>query len=296
MKILTALLSLVGLGVFIACKLKPNFKSAANSNTLLWEVSGNGINKPSYFLGTMHLMCAEDAVLTEATKKIIKQVKNIYLEVDLDNAGELLSGVMDVINMRKENLDEVLPEAEYLRVKDFFEKHQPAVPFSIIEKQHPLMISSSLYEMFLTCEKKNGVELMIVNEAYAQKKEIKGLETVAFQLSIFNKIPYDEQANELVKTIDSIDKHKALLGEMLQVYKEQDIQKLYTITTTEEAGTSAYLEILLDNRNENWVKQFDTLAKDESILFAVGAAHLGGEKGVINLLKKKGYTLRPLMN
>ena len=296
MKILTALLSLVGLGVFIACKLKPNFKSAANSNTLLWEVSGNGINKPSYFLGTMHLMCAEDAVLTEATKKIIKQVKNIYLEVDLDNAGELLSGVMDVINMRKENLEELLPEAEYLRVKDFFEKHQPAVPFSIIEKQHPLMISSSLYEMFLTCEKKNGVELMIVNEAYAQKKEIKGLETVAFQLSIFNKIPYDEQANELVKTIDSIDKHKALLGEMLQVYKEQDIQKLYTITTTEEAGTSAYLEILLDNRNENWVKQFDTLAKDESILFAVGAAHLGGEKGVINLLKKKGYTLRPLMN
>lgn len=296
MKILTALLSLVGLGVFIACKLKPNFKTAANSNTLLWEVSGNGIDKPSYFLGTMHLMCAEDAVLTEATKKIIKQVKNIYLEVDLDNAGELLSGVMDVINMRKENLDEVLPEAEYLRVKDFFEKHQPAVPFSIIEKQHPLMISSSLYEMFLTCEKKNGVELMIVNEAYAQKKEIKGLETVAFQLSIFNKIPYDEQANELVKTIDSIDKHKALLGEMLQVYKEQDIQKLYTITTTEEAGTSAYLEILLDNRNENWVKQFDTLAKDESILFAVGAAHLGGEKGVINLLKKKGYTLRPLMN
>ena len=296
MKILTALLSLVGLGVFIACKLKPNFKTAANSNTLLWEVSGNGIDKPSYFLGTMHLMCAEDAVLTDATKKIIKQVKNIYLEVDLDNAGELLSGVMDVINMRKENLDEVLPEAEYLRVKEFFEKHQPAVPFSIIEKQHPLMISSSLYEMFLTCEKKNGVELMIVNEAYAQKKEIKGLETVAFQLSIFNKIPYDEQANELVKTIDSIDKHKALLGEMLQVYKEQDIQKLYTITTTKEAGTSAYLEILLDNRNENWVKQFDTLAKDESILFAVGAAHLGGEKGVINLLKKKGYTLRPLMN
>ena len=296
MKILTALLSLVGLGVFIACKLKPNFKTAANSNTLLWEVSGNGIDKPSYFLGTMHLMCAEDAVLTEATKKIIKQVKNIYLEVDLDNAGELLSGVMDVINMRKENLDEVLPEAEYLRVKDFFEKHQPAVPFSIIEKQHPLMISSSLYEMFLTCEKKNGVEMMIINEAYAQKKEVKGLETVAFQLSIFNKIPYDEQANELVKTIDSIDKHKALLGEMLQVYKEQDIQKLYTITTTEEAGTSAYLEILLDNRNENWVKQFDTLAKDESILFAVGAAHLGGEKGVINLLKKKGYTLRPLMN
>ena len=296
MKILTALLSLVGVGVFIACKLKPNFKTAVNSNTLLWEVSGNDINNPSYFLGTMHLMCAEDAVLTDATKKIIKQVKNIYLEVDLDNAGELLSGVMDVINMRKENLDEVLPEAEYLRVKEFFEKHQPAVPFSIIEKQHPLMISSSLYEMFLTCEKKNGVEMMIVNEAYAQKKEVKGLETVAFQLSIFNKIPYDEQANELVKTIDSIDKHKALLGEMLQVYKEQDIQKLYTITTTEEAGTSAYLEILLDNRNENWVKQFDTLAKDGSILFAVGAAHLGGEKGVINLLKKKGYTLRPLMN
>jgi uncharacterized protein len=296
MKKITALISLVGVSLVVMCKQKTVFVTAANGKSLLWEVSGNGLQKPSYFLGTMHLMCAEDAHLSLNTKAIIKRVGKVYLEVDIDNAGELLSGVLDMTNKEGKTLQEVLATDEYERVKNFFEQYQPALPFAVLEKQHPLLLTSSLYELFLSCEKTNGIELMLVDEAYKQKKETLGLETMAFQANIFNQIPFEQQASELVKTIDSIGKYRQSLQEMIEVYKSQDIEKLHELTSREESGTAAYTDILIDSRNKNWVQQFDSIARKQSTLFAVGAGHLGGTNGVINLLKQKGYTVRPIEN
>ncbi|WP_207493494.1 TraB/GumN family protein [Aridibaculum aurantiacum] len=295
MNIVTVLLSLLGVMYLLSCKQKPSISTAVG-DSLLWEVSGNGLKQPSYFLGTMHMMCAEDARLSESTKSIIEYVKHVYLEVDLDNAGELLSAALELTNKSQDELTTVLSASEYDRVRTFFEFHQPQMPFAVLEKQHPLMLASSLYELFLTCEKKNGVELVLVEEASRQNKEIKGLETMAFQASIFHAIPYEEQAKELVKAIDSIPQQKKLMDEMVSIYKQQDINKLYELTTREEAGTAAYTDVLLHDRNKNWVKQFDTIASKHSTLFAVGAGHLGGPMGVVELLRKKGYSLRPLKN
>jgi uncharacterized protein len=296
MKQFAALVSLLGVALLWACKNRPVLATATSGKSLLWEISGNGLQKPSYFLGTMHLMCAEDAVLSNSTKAIIKQVGKVYLEVDMDNAGELLSGVLAMTNIEGKSLQQVLPAEDYDRVKNFFEQHQPSLPFSMLEKQHPLLLTSSLYELFLTCEKTNGIELLLVDEAYKLKKETGGLETMAFQANIFNQIPYDQQAFELVKTIDSIGKYKQSLDEMVKLYKQQDIDRLHELTSREDSETGAYSELLIDSRNRNWVAQFDPIAKRSASLFAVGAGHLGGENGVINLLKKKGYTVRPLQN
>ena len=270
--------------------------TATSGKSLLWEISGNGISKPSYFFGTMHLMCAEDAELTETIKSLIKNVDQIYLEVDMDNASELLTGILDLRSKSGKTLQAVLSAQDYNRVKKFFEKFQPTVSFSVLELQPPLMISSSLFELLLPCERKNGVEIKIIDEAYKEKKETKGLETIAFQSSIFDSIPYEDQAKDLVKSIDSLEKNRKAMHEMIQVYKDQDIEKLYSLSAGEESSTSGYMDLLLYKRNQNWVNQFASIAKDSSILFAVGAGHLGGEKGVLSLLRKKGYIVRPLVN
>jgi hypothetical protein len=150
--------------------------------------------------------------------------------------------------------------------------------------------------MFLPCDTKNGIDVRIMEYAAEVKKDTKGLETVAFQASLFDSIPYREQARELVRTIDSIGKYEKVLKDMVAVYNTQDIEKLHALATHEEAGISAYTDLLLYKRNKNWVSQFTEIAKEKPTLFAVGAGHLGGEDGVINLLKQKGYTLRPLEN
>jgi uncharacterized protein YbaP (TraB family) len=193
-------------------------------------------------------------------------------------------------------LSDYLTEEDYARVRAFFAKYQPGLPFSMLERQHPLMLSSSLYELLLPCEKKNGIELRIIDEAYRLKKETRGLETLAFQINIFDSIPYQQQAAELVKSIDSINKMRQTMDEMLAVYRQQDLEKLQALTMQEESGINNHLDLLLYSRNRNWVQQFDSIAATGSTLFAVGAGHLGGVNGLLDLLKKKGYTVRALEN
>lgn len=295
-KTISAIVSLVGIAVFFSCRNKLVFATAPANKSLLWEVSGKDLKKASYFLGTMHLMCAEDAALSENVKKLIKNVDHIYLEVDLDNASELLSGIMDIEKNNGHSLSETLSANDYNKIKSFFEKYQPSVPFSVFEKQPPLMISSALYEFLLPCEQTNGIEMKIIDEAYKSKKPTKGLETIEFQSSIIDSIPYEDQAKELVTMLDSLDKNRSSMQEMLKVYKAQDIEKLHDLSVSDQSITHNYLDLFLYNRNKNWVKRFPAIAKDSVTLFAVGAGHLGGEKGVLDLLKKEGYTVRPIVN
>ncbi|HEX8278812.1 MAG TPA: TraB/GumN family protein [Segetibacter sp.] len=295
-KFLSAFFSLLGVAVFFSCRSRNTLPTAKSGKSLLWEITGNGLKKPSYFFGTMHLMCAEDAGLSENVKWIIKTAGCVYLEVDMDNASELLAGILELRKNNGQFLSEVLSTEDYTKVKSFFDKYQPSMPFSVLEQQPPLMLTSGLYELLLPCDKKDGSELRIIEEAYQAKKETKGLETVAFQSSIFDSIPYAAQASELVKTIDSLEKQRRILEEMIAVYREQDVEKLYSLSVNGESAVSGFMELLLFSRNRNWAGKFPSIAKDNSTLFAVGAGHLGGDKGVLNLLKKEGYAIRPIEN
>lgn len=295
-KFTSALFSLLGITAVLSCKNKISFPVVSDGKSLLWEISGKNLKQPSYFLGTMHLMCAEDAELSTNVKALIKQVDRVYLEVDMDNAGELLYGIIDLSGNNGNSLENTLSITDYQKVKTFFEKFQPGLPCSVLEKQPPLMISASLYELLLPCEQKNGVEMKIIDEAYKARKETRGLETISFQAAIFDSIPYADQAADLVSTIDSLEKYQKSIQEMLQVYKNQDIEKLYNLSINDESATAKYMDLLLYSRNRNWVSLFPGIAKDSSTLFAVGAGHLGGEKGVLHLLKQQGYTVTPIVN
>lgn len=295
-KIKTAIFSFLGITFFSSCESKNAYTISTSGKSLVWEITGKDLRKPSYFFGTMHLMCAEDASLSETVKSLVKDVDQVYFEVDLDNASELLSGILDIRSKTGKTLRSALSVEDYNIVRGFFEKYQHDVPFDALETQPPLMISSALFELLLPCEQKNGVEMKLVDEAYKQKKLTKGLETIAFQASIFDSIPYEDQARDLVKSIDSLESNRKAMNEMITAYKEQDIEQLYKLSVSEEKSTSRYIDLLLFKRNSNWVAQFPGIAKDSSTLFAVGAGHLGGEKGVLQLLKNEGYSVQPLAN
>ena len=74
-------------------------KIAPDNNTLLWKISGNGLSKPSYLYGTIHMLCADDAGLSDQMKTIIRKVDNIYFEVDIDNLMEMF-GVIGKMKMK----------------------------------------------------------------------------------------------------------------------------------------------------------------------------------------------------
>ena len=120
------------------------------------------------------------------------------------------------------------------------------------------------------------------------------METIEFQASIFDSIPYSQQARELLQAIDSSGKEDTVTAKMLEVYRSQDLDAIEKLTMMEEGGLGSYMELFLYGRNKKWIPEMEKAMKNGTILFAVGAAHLPGNEGVINLLRKAGYTLRPM--
>ena len=199
------------------------------------------------------------------------------------------------MNGNKKLSDFLTPE-EYQRVKDYFNNNNSMMPFAVMETFKPFFISSLISEQSMDCGEKEGMEQAIIRESKQYNKEIKGLESVAFQASVFDSIPYDQQAKELVKSIDSMDRNNKLARELVTVYKMQDLKKIEELTNKEEGGISGFMDLLLYNRNADWAEKINRIMQEDAVLFAVGAAHLPGERGVLNLLRKKGYTVRPMGN
>ena len=271
-------------------------KTTGAENTLLWQVSGNGMQQPSYLFGTMHVLCSEDIKLGDSLKEIIRRVDKIYFEVDMDDMMEMMS-VMQYIRMNgNQKLSDLLTPEEYTRLKDYFSKNPSPIPLQMMESFKPLFISTLIEEQRMSCPEKNGMEQMIMNEAKPYKKEIKGLESMKFQASVFDSIPYGEQAKELVKSLDSLGTGGEQMKEMMTVYRSQDLQKINELSSRDDAGLEKYMNLLLYNRNTDWVTKIGTITEQGSYLFAVGAAHLAGDRGVLNLLKGKGYIVSPVKN
>ncbi len=268
-------------------------------NTLLWKISGNGLKKPSYLFGTIHMLCKDDAVLSDSMINIIKNVKDVYFEVDLDNLFEML-GVMGKMKMRGDTtLQDLLSEADYEKVKNYFEVKGSMLPFSMLEKYKPMLAASTLQQGSMPCESTAMMEQVIMEEAKRQNKSIKGLESMGYQASVLDSIPYKVQAEQLVSYIEKMatgDDEDIEMTEMMKAYNEQDLKKLEEMLMKSDPGISNYTDILLYNRNRNWVKKLKDLLPEKPLLIAVGAGHLPGEEGCINLLRREGFTLSPVKN
>ncbi|MET0394492.1 MAG: TraB/GumN family protein [Chitinophagaceae bacterium] len=268
-----------------------------NNNTLLWMISGNGLEKPSYLFGTIHLLCADDAVLSGNMQKAIRNADEVYLEVDLDNLVDLM-GAMAKMKMKGDtSLQDLLSAEEYEKVKTYFETKSSMLPFSILEKYKPILAASMLESQALPCDKTAAMEQVIMEEAKGNDKNIKGLETIAYQAGILDSIPYKLQAQQLVQYIDNMgtnsDNELSLLW---KAYNAQDLKKLEELVVKSDVGISNYTDLLLYRRNSNWVTKLKTLMPKKSLLIAVGAGHLPGDKGVISLLRAAGYTVTPILN
>ncbi len=287
-----AVLAIVSLG----CKSQPAaIANADNNNTLLWEVSGNGLAKPSYVLGTMHILCAQDANLSPQLRQVLDAVAQVYLEVDMDDLGQMFGSLKAMAMRDGTTLSDLLTPEEYQRVEAFFNKKGP-LPFKMLERYKPMLLSAMVVEQQLPCEKANGVEMMLMAEATSRKQEIKGLETMEFQAGLFDSIPYSVQAKELLKAIDSMGNEKASIDSLLLAYRQQDLALIEKVSMMDDGAVGGNLELLLYGRNRNWAAQFGPIAQKMPTLFAVGAAHLPGSQGLLDLLRKQGYTLRPLKN
>jgi len=273
----------------------PSLPTSQTDNTLLWEISGNGLSTPSYLFGTFHMMCRDDIHFSSNLGTAMDYANVVYFEMDLDDASNTL-GALLFMNMKDgRTLHDLYSEAEFNRLDKFF-SDSLRTSLKTFQKMKPSMLEAFLYPKMMPCANLSGVEQELVKKATKDKKEIRGFETIAFQASVFDSIPYASQARSLLNSIDSLPQYRLYFDTMLHVYQSQQIDKIEAMFNRPEFGLQEGMELLLDKRNANWVGQLRSILPTQSIFMAVGAGHLVGKKGLIALLRKEGYTLRPIEN
>ena len=293
-------LILIGISVETSAQTTPSV--SAKENALLWEITGHGLKKPSYLYGTIHMIPKADFFLTDATKQAIASSDKVVFEIDMkemSNPMMLFSIMSKAMMPRGQRLRDLISAEDYALVKIRFDSL--GLPLPMLETVKPMFLSAMVdggdNPMDTTSKSANtAYEVEIMRIAEKQKKEMGGLETLAFQMSIFDSIPYKTQAEMLVKAIKSVNKGDSEFRTMIDMYKNQDIESMaQSIKSDENGGELSHFEnILLTKRNISWIPLIAKMSALKPTLYAVGAGHLGGEKGVINLLRKEGFTVRPL--
>ncbi|MDO8967839.1 TraB/GumN family protein [Algoriphagus sp.] len=279
--------------IVLAILLVVHFVGSVNGqdSSLLWKVSGNGLEKESYLFGTIHIICKSDFLMDDRIIKAFESAEQLFLELDMSDPQLQLKMQQVSINPGMKNIKAEMDESAASALDAFLLKNYGAglAQLGILK---PFVLSSMVMLKALPCTEIESYEGYFTSRAGEAEMPIVGLETVEFQVGIFDQIPRDLQLKELMKLVTEEGSQQEFQI-MISAYLAEDILALDQAMTN--SGMMAdYRSILLEERNKNWVPQMEEAMKAKSIFMAVGAGHLGGDFGVISLLRKAGYSVEPI--
>ena len=287
---------------FIACLA---FNAQAQ---LLYRISGNGLESPSYIVGTYHLAPASFADSIPGMNEAIENTQQVCGELDMmdafkpENAARMMQAQMlpEGVTLsslltaeERTRLNAVLLEVIGTNLDDEAYAAQ-------VEHVNPVTLSTtlSLAAYIKKAESFNPMELLdnyFQMLALQNGKSVKGFETVDFQMSVLYGSELPKQVEDLMCLVDHFEESAQLVDRITSAYFSQNFQQLEAILEEEMEGPCAASPEeeanLLDNRNHNWIKIMPDMMAEKPTLFAVGAGHLCGEQGVLKLLQGLGYTV-----
>jgi uncharacterized protein YbaP (TraB family) len=276
------------------CLLLLSSKSAeaqTDGQSLLWRISGKGLSSPSYLFGTMHLICPDDYVWTDAMKKALAGSQQVCFEMDMDDP-DVLQGAASGMTSGEDGkqLKDYFSEGQWSRLSQFM-RDSIGAELSLFQGMRPVAFEAILAMKTAGCGLPVSYEANILEEAQQAGKEIIGLETPEEQLKVLASISDDSLAASIMETADSFALARTEYAKMLEAYKRQDLPALYELMQQSRDDAGMDMGIFLDERNAKWMPAMERMMPQKPTFFAVGAGHLWGEAGVIALLRKAGYTV-----
>jgi uncharacterized protein len=263
--------------------------------SLLYEISGNGLAQPSYIYGTIHIICKDDFVMTEATKLKFSETQQVYLELDMDDPKMMPEMMKSMYMTDGSTIKTLLSETDYQKVSKFF-KDSLKTNIGTMDKMKPFVLSSMTIPKLIACPSQSYEETFM-KMAKNENKEVLGLETVQEQFGALDKMGMKKQADlMLVKLVENWNDGKQEMKQMIVDYKNQDVEALVEDMAKSKTMDAEFENDLLSTRNQNWISRISKITKEKPTFFAVGAGHLGGKKGVISLLKDAGFTVTAVKN
>lgn len=276
---------------------------------LLYKISGKNLEKPSYIIGTYHLAPASFADSIPGAKAALESVGQVCGELDMVEM-EAVTGSAKIMQAMMlpdgKTLSEILTPDEMDRLNAYMKSvlgadlSNPMINAQL-GKMTPMAISTQL-QLAQYMRMTPGFNPMALIDSYFQQaakkagKPVLGFETVDFQISVlYTGASIERQKQQLFCMVDNAEYTAAMMKALADAYFAQDMAKLYEVTEEKHGdacdSTPEENEALIYGRNADWVKKMPAIMGGESTLFVVGAAHLPGERGVLELLKKGGYVV-----
>lgn len=262
--------------------------------SLFWEISGNGLEEPSYLYGTMHTQDERAFDFKDGVLDAFNNCSAYAMELNMDSVDQM--EIMSLLMMEGDAaLDNLLTEEEYEYVNTFF-TDSVGVGLIMFNKMQPMYTSSMVSLRSLNSQESEALDLYFFSMAKEQGKAVYGLEEMVEQIGAFNSIDYGKQAEGLVEAVDAAydGSGDAEVAAMMDVYANGDLDSLLVMTQSADSDLdSNFSKTFLIDRNHRMANRAVPMIKEGSVFIAVGAAHLPGEQGVIELLRAKGYTVTP---
>ena len=268
--------------------------SQSKYNSLCWKIYDNGLTDTSYLYGTMHVQDSRVFQFKNGIQEAFNRCEIFALELNMDSVNTFQ--LMDELIMEPPNrLDSLLTNKEYEMVSQYF-KDTLGVGLMIFNKMQPIYTSQLISFEKLKKDQDVALDIYFFNEAKKQNKTTVGLEFMEEQLNAFKSIPYDVQAKELFKAVENAYKGEGQeIDELIEYYLNEDLDKLLELTLNsqfmDEEINIIFKQVFLIDRNHKMAERSIKYMKSGPTFIAVGAAHLPGKEGVIENLRKKGYTV-----
>lgn len=262
--------------------------NAQNSRNLLWEISGNGLQKPSYVFGTIHMICEDDYLMTPVIENTLKNVDAYYAEINLSDMKDMMT-LQEAMKVN-EPLSKRLTNQQYEEMKKLLQGQD--IDIKKFENMSLIGIMSTLSMKSFSCEKFKLYEMELFKIAMTEGKKMGGLETASEQIKFMNdNMTFDT----LIKMLRDMNEEKeSTTTKLTEYYLNQDIDKLVEVIEQESYMTDEIYQELLSKRNHRWIDRMSQQMNNLSIFYAVGSGHLGGKNGLLELLRQKGFTVKPI--
>lgn len=264
------------------------FCFAQQFNTALcWKVTAPSSGTENYLYGTIHVTDERVYTFTDSLSSLIDSCQVFALELDPSDFN--FSSAFELFKADT-SLKDLLSKHEYILL-DSVCRSKLGFSADIIQFVKPIFVAILLTEDFAQASSQEFLDLHLSNIAKAKNKELVGLELLEEQLAAIDKIPLSYQVEMLLESLRDDSSSSALMPELdplIQSYLEGDTISLMD-SFEEEGLPEEFEEAMLVIRNQKMAERFHKIAQEKSLFAAVGAAHLYGRNGLLQLLRDKGY-------
>jgi uncharacterized protein YbaP (TraB family) len=246
---------------------------------------------PSYLFGTVHIEDQRVLTLPGPVRGAFEESRGVVLEIAMDETA-ILASAMGMLITDGRQLRDVVGEDLYLRTVAAMEHR--GIPEVALRHYKPWSVMTLL--VIPPPETGMFLDLVLYQTATKEGKQVRGLESIDEQLAVFDGISEHDQVKMLEETLNNLDTLPTMFKQMLDAYLARDLAALVEINEEyQKLGdpelAQMFQERLVDSRNRRMVERLRPMLEEGGLFIGVGALHLPGEGGILNLLNRAGYEI-----